>query len=130
VDVRAPGVEDLFERVISFMDAATADRARPVSWHGDEDGTKHVYAGFLAETAVVPRLEVFNLPMVTVASMLRRGPVDTMHEAHQAIARWAENHHGGAGLEACRWRELYLETDDADRSRWLVEVQLELTPHH
>lgn len=126
VDAGAPAVEALFERVISLMDAAAADRAHPISWRGDEDGTRHVYAGFLAETAVVPGLEVFGLPMVTVASVPRRGPVDSMYEAHEAIARWAESHHHEPSLEVGRWREVYLETDDADRSDWLVEIQLEL----
>jgi hypothetical protein len=26
-----------------------------------------------------------------------------------------------------RWRDIYLETNDDDRSDWLIEVQLELT---
>ena len=126
----APGVEALFERVIAFMDAAAADRAHPISWHSDEDETNHVYAGFLAESAVVPGLEVFMLPMVTVASLLRRGPVDNMHQGHEAIARWAESHHHKPSLEVGRWREVYLETDDADRSDWLIEIQLELPSGH
>ena len=31
------------------------------------------------------------------------------------------------GIEAGRWREVYLETNDNDYSDWLIEVQLELT---
>jgi hypothetical protein len=50
-----------------------------------------------------------------------------MNEAHQAIARWAETNGHTASIENARWREIYLETNDADYSDWLIEVQLELT---
>jgi hypothetical protein len=49
-----------------------------------------------------------------------------MSEAHQAIARWAESNGHTPSVEAARWRDVYLETNDADYSDWLVEVQLEL----
>ena len=49
-----------------------------------------------------------------------------MDEAHQVIARWAESNGHAANVEQGRWRESYLETNDADYSDWLIEVQLEL----
>lgn len=66
------------------------------------------------------------VPAATVASVVRRGAVDTMNEAHQAIARWAEANGHTSSVEVARWREIYLETNDADHSDWLIEVQLEL----
>jgi hypothetical protein len=50
-----------------------------------------------------------------------------MAEAHQAVGRWAEARGLVASIESGRWREIYLEANDDDRSDWLIEVQLELT---
>jgi predicted transcriptional regulator YdeE len=119
-------VEALFDRVIACMDIAAADRAAPICWRHHIDETLHLYAGYLAPTATVPGLEAFEMPTATVASAIRRGAVDTMNEAHQAIARWAGINGHTRSVEAARWREIYLETNDADHSDWLVEVQLEL----
>ena len=127
-DAEEPDVEALFERVIAFMDAAAADRASPISWRDEDDHTVRIYAGFLAPTAHVSGLDVVQLPAITAASAVRRGAVEDMNEAHQAIARWAEAHDHTPSVEKGRWRELYLETNDADYSDWLIEVQLELTP--
>ena len=74
----------------------------------------------------VPGLDVLELPAATVASVVRRGAVQSMDEAHQVIARWAESNGHAANVEQGRWRESYLETNDADYSDWLIEVQLEL----
>jgi DNA-binding transcriptional MerR regulator len=120
-------LEALFDQVITFMDAAGADRASPISWHDREDETVHICAGFVAATAVVPGLDVLELPAATAASVVRRGAVDTLSDAHQAIARWAEAHHHTPSVETGRWRVVYLETNDSDYSDWLIEVQLELT---
>lgn len=123
-----PDIEALFERVIDYMEAAGADRASPISWRDHGDDTIHLYAGFVAPTADVAGLVCFELAATTVASVVRRGAVDSINEAHQAIARWAESHNHTASVERGRWRELYLETNDADYSDWLIEVQLELLP--
>jgi DNA-binding transcriptional MerR regulator len=117
------GIEALFERVIEHMEAAGADRASPISWR---DGAVCVYAGYLAPIGDVPGLETFALAGAAVASVVRRGAIDGMAEAHQAVGRWAEARGLVASIEAGRWREIYLETNDDDRSDWLVEVQLEV----
>ena len=119
-------VEGLFERVIALMGAASADRSSPISWRDDDEHTWRLYAGFLAPTANVPGLDVVELPTISVASVVRRGAVADMNEAHQSIARWAEAHDHIRSLQLGRWRELYLETSDTDYSDWLVEVQLQL----
>ena len=122
-----PGVEPLFERVIEHMEAVRADRSAPISWRETNEDVVHVYAGFIAPTGEVPGLKVVMLPEVHAASIVRRGAVHGMDEAHQALARWAEAQGYTASVERGRWRELYLETDDNDYSDWLIEVQLELT---
>jgi DNA-binding transcriptional MerR regulator len=119
-------VEALFERVIVLMDAACADRASPISWRDDDEHTVCLHAGFLAPAANVLGLDAVELPAVSVASVVRRGAVADMNEAHQAIARWAETHDHVLSVQRGRWRELYLETNDTDYSNWLIEVQLEL----
>lgn len=116
-------VEALFERVIEHMEAAGADRAAPISWR---DGTACTFAGYLAAIGDVPGLETFVLSAASVASVVRRGAINGMAEAHQAVGRWAEAQGLTVAVEAGRWREIYLETNDDDRSDWLVEVQLEL----
>ena len=121
-------VEALFDRVIALMDAVAADRASPISWRDDDERTLRLHAGFVASTATVPGLDVVELPASTVASVVRRGAVADMNEAHQAIARWAQAHDHLLSVERGRWRELYLETNDTDYSDWLIEVQLEIAP--
>jgi DNA-binding transcriptional MerR regulator len=120
-------VEPLFERVIEHMEAAGADRASPISLRDHADGAVRITAGYLAPTGDVPGLETLTLPGASVASVVRRGAVDGAAEAHQAVGRWAETHGLAASIEAGRWREIYLETNDDDRTDWLIEVQLELT---
>jgi DNA-binding transcriptional MerR regulator len=127
-DGEQPDVEALFERVIAFMDAAAADRASPLSWRDDGEHCISIYAGFVAPSAHVSGLDVVELPAITAASVVRRGAVADMSEGHQAIAQWAEVHDHTSSVERRRWREIYLETNDADYSDWLIEVQLELTP--
>lgn len=119
-------VEALFERVITLMDAASADRSSPISWRDDDEHTLRLHAGFLAPAANVPGLDVIELAGISVASVVRRGAVADMNEAHQAIARWAEAHDHSHSVQRGRWREIYLETNDTDYSDWLIEVQLEL----
>lgn len=119
-------VEALFERVITMMDAVAVDRASPISWRADDEHTLRLGAGFAAPTANVPGLDVVELPGITAASIVRRGAVADMNEAHQAIAHWAEAHDHSHSIERGRWRELYLETNDSDYSDWLIEVQLEI----
>lgn len=122
-----PTFEALFDRVIAHMDDASADRASPISWrHHVDDDAVNIYAGYLAPTATISGLDVLDLPAATVASVVRRGAVDGMNEAHQAIARWADANGRTASVRNARWREIYLETNDADYSDWLIEVQLEL----
>jgi len=119
-------VEALFERVITLMDAASADRSSPMAWRDDDEHTLRLHAGYLAPAANVPGLDVVELPAISVASVVRRGAVADMNEAHQAIACWAETHDHSLSVQRGRWRELYLETSDTDCSDWLIEVQLEL----
>lgn len=119
-------VEALFERVIEHIEAAGADRASPISWRQLGDEITHIHAGYVAPTDEVPGFEAVILPGVSVASVVRRGAVDGMGEAHEVLARWAEQHGHVASIERGHWRELYLETDDNDYSDWLIEVQLEL----
>jgi DNA-binding transcriptional MerR regulator len=126
VDADQLDAEALFERVVELMDAGSADRASPISWRDDDEHTLRLHAGFLAPAANVPGLDAVELPGVSVASVVRRGAVADMNEAHQAIARWAEAHDHSLSVQRSRWRELYLETNDTDYSDWLIEVQLEL----
>ncbi|MDT5265334.1 MAG: hypothetical protein QOI90_1960 [Mycobacterium sp.] len=101
--------------------------ASPISWRDHTDGAVRITSGYLATTDEVPGLETFTLPGASVASVVRRGAVDGAAEAHQAVGRWAETNGLAASIEAGRWREIYLETNDGDHSDWLIEVQLELT---
>ena len=64
-------VEALFERVIALMDAASADRASPISWRDDDERTLRLHAGFLAPAESVPGLDAVELPGVSVASVVR-----------------------------------------------------------
>lgn len=121
-----PDIEALFEQVIGHMDAVGAHRASPISWRDHDDDSISIHAGFVAPTAHVRGLDVLELPAITAASVVRRGAIDTLNEAHQAIARWADAHHHTPSVEQGKWRELYLETNDDNYSNWLIEVQLEL----
>ena len=120
-------VEPLFEQVIARMEAAGADRASPISWREHTEDVVRIFAGYIAPTDQVPGLEAVTLLGTSVASVVRRGAVHGIARAHQALARWAETQGFMESIEAGRWREVYLETNDNDYSDWLIEVQLELT---
>ena len=86
-----------------------------------------IFAGYIAPTDQVPGLEAVTLLGTSVASVVRRAAVHGIARAHQALARWAETQGFMESIEAGRWREVYLETNDNDYSDWLIAVQLELT---
>jgi effector-binding domain-containing protein len=121
-------VEPLFERVIQRMEAAGADRASPFSrrQRHSEDAIR-LFAGYIAPADHVPGLEAVTLAGTSVASVVRRGAVGGISEAHQALDQWAESQGLMERIAAARWREIYLETNDDDYSDWLIEVQVELT---
>jgi DNA-binding transcriptional MerR regulator len=119
-------VKTLFDQVIDRMEAASADRTTPIAHYVPTDSAEvQVTAGYAVPSGSVPGLETYSLPATEVASIVHRGPMNTISTAYQALAQWAEA--AGHSLASPRWREHYLEADGNDESHWIVELQLELS---
>jgi DNA-binding transcriptional MerR regulator len=104
-------------------------RARPgitVAWYEElsDDGTVVLHAGFdIGDQAVVAtgRVRIVDLPVVEVASVVHRGPMDTVVAVYAALVRWIED--SGYRLDG-RSRELYHEWHPDDPARSVTELQM------
>ena len=68
-------------------------------------------------------LSITDLPAADHATLVRRGPMDAVLPAWQALARWIDNHgHHFTGPA----RELYLECP-SDPTQWVTELQEPIT---
>lgn len=129
-DTFASFVEDLFIRAGDLMDAAKLSRTTPVSWYIPEPSISEealrIYAGFAVTGQAPPGLQIVEMPAAEVASVIHRGPMETVGHAHQTLARWAESHGDETAGHTRRKRTVFLEANGANQADWVVEVQLEL----
>jgi effector-binding domain-containing protein len=87
-----------------------------------EDGRVDVHVGFDIGDQAAPvsdGIEVVELPVVEVASVVHRGTMAGVGEVYERMIRWIED--SGHRLDGYS-RELYLETDDGVPS--VTELQL------
>jgi effector-binding domain-containing protein len=92
-------------------------------WAAD-DGSIVVHLGFDIGDQQVPEtdtIRVVDLPVITVASVVHRGPMDGIVPFYEALVRWIED--SGYRL-AGRSRELYHEWHDDDPARHVTELQM------
>ncbi len=89
-----------------------------------DDGSLGVHVGFEIgpDDAVteIHGVSVVNLPVVRVAIMMHHGPLDTLLESNEQLARWVQDSgHTMSGLS----RELYLRWDEDDPAHNVIELQ-------
>ncbi len=97
-----------------------------VAWYEQEsdDGTVVVHSGFDIgdqDFEGDDDVEVVDLPVIEVASVVHRGAMDDVEPVYEALVRWIEQ----SGLRlAGRSRELYHEFDPHEPSGNVVELQM------
>jgi DNA-binding transcriptional MerR regulator len=91
---------------------------------GDDVVTVHAAVPIATEHGThLNGLSIRDLPGADHATVVHRGPMDTVLPAWQALARWIDTHaHHSSGPT----RELYLECP-ADPTQWVTELQAPLT---
>jgi effector-binding domain-containing protein len=93
------------------------------------DGTIRIHVGFEVGTQELPdsdRVRVVELPVVEVASVIHRGPMEGLADAFLALIRWTtQSGHERSGPS----RELYHHWDYEDPARHVTELQVVLTAH-
>jgi DNA-binding transcriptional MerR regulator len=119
----------LVPEVLAHLERAGAQPGIMVAWYEEpsEDGSVVVHAGFEIDAQAVnsdDRVRVADLPVVEVASVVHRGPMDDAEPVYEALVRWIED--SGYRL-AGRSRELYHEWHDSDHSRNVTELQMPIT---
>jgi effector-binding domain-containing protein len=70
-------------------------------------------------------VNVIDLPVVEVASVLHRGALVDITETFEALVRWIE---ANGYRIADRSRELYLAADLEDPAQRVTEIQLPIAP--
>ena len=121
-----PVFGQVLPRVLGYLGSAGARPGMSVAWYDepDEDGSVVLHAGFEVGGQSVPsgdEVSVVDLPVIEVASVIHRGPMDGVEAVYEDLVRWAEER--GFRM-AGRSRELYLEWHDDDPSQSVTELQL------
>jgi len=117
---------NLYPRVIAHLAQAGARPGLSVAWYEEptDDGSVVVHAGFDIGPQAVPAsadVRIVDLPVVEVASVVHRGPMEEVGPSYEGLVRWIDD--SGYRL-AGPSRELYLEWHDDDPSRNITELQI------
>jgi len=121
-----PVFERLVPELTARLDQAGARPGVCVAYYDwpAEDGSIVVHVGLTIggqSVADSDRVRVVDLPVVEVASVVHRGPMDDIAMVYGALVRWIED--SGYRLDG-RSRELYHEWHDDAPTRHITELQL------
>jgi effector-binding domain-containing protein len=120
-----PVFAELVPRVLRHLEGASARPGLHLAWY-EEDGSGAitVHSAFEIGTQDVSSTEavrVCDLPVLEVASVMFRGPMDSVGQTYEALMRWvADNGYRLAGQS----RELYHAWYTDDPSRNVTEIQV------
>jgi effector-binding domain-containing protein len=121
-----PVFDRLVPQVLNHLGTAGARPGVMIAWYEwpAEDGTIVLHAGFDIGDQEVrdgDSIDVIDLPSVKVASVLHRGPMNTIETTYEALVRWIEDRgHKLAGHS----RELYLQWDAVHPERNVTQLQM------
>lgn len=121
-----PVFAELLPVVLAHLARIDARPGISVAYYDEpaDDGSVCLHTGFDVGDQDVSdgdRVRIVDLPVIEVASVVHRGPMDTIVPAYEALARWIEN----SGYHPVgRSRELYHEWHDEDPTRHVTELQL------
>jgi effector-binding domain-containing protein len=112
--------------VSAHLERSDAQPGIMVAWYEElsEDGTVVLHAGYdIGDQAVdgTGRVRLVDLPVVEVASVVHRGPMDNVVRVYEALVRWIED--SGFRLDGLS-RELYHEWHPDDPPRSVTELQM------
>jgi effector-binding domain-containing protein len=121
-----PVFERLVPQVVAHLDAAGARPGLFVAWYEQptDEGSVILHTGFdIGDQAVEgnAQIEIVDLPVVDVASLVHHGSMETVEESYIALVTWIEDR--GMRISG-RSRELYLEWDAANPERNVTEMQM------
>jgi DNA-binding transcriptional MerR regulator len=120
----------LLPAVLAHVEGVGAKPGISVAHYEDlaDDGSVVLHAGFDIGDQDIPDgdgVRIVDLPVMGVASIVHRGPMDTIEIVYEGLIRWVEDSgYRLAGLS----RELYHEWHDEDPDRQVTELQLPLAP--
>ena len=125
-DSLGPVFTRLLPEVFAYLAQAGARPGICVAHYDEptEDGSVVLHAGFdIGDQRVdnSERVQVIELPVAEVASVVHRGPMDTVVPVYETLVRWIED--SGYRM-AGRSRELYHEWHDEDPTRNVTELQI------
>jgi DNA-binding transcriptional MerR regulator len=123
-----PAFGRLLPDVLAHLESAGAKPGISAAYYEDQNGTADegdivLHAGFEIGDQDVPnseRVTVVDLPVVEVASVVHRGPMDRINAAWEALVRWTED--SGYRLDG-NCRELYHEWHEEDPALHVTELQ-------
>jgi DNA-binding transcriptional MerR regulator len=116
----------LYSQVGEHLERAGVRPGMGVAWYEEptEDGSVVVHAGSaIGEQRVTDGdgVQVVDLPVIQVASVVHRGSMDSVGPVYESLVRWIED--SGYHLSG-RSRELYLEWHDQDLDKNVTELQM------
>ncbi|MEU0373472.1 MerR family transcriptional regulator [Streptomyces sp. NPDC006283] len=124
-----PVISPLYDELFTRLKAAGITPTGPgVAYYEDApegDGTILVHAGCTVAAGTAPgeNVEIVDLPAVErAATIVHRGPMDTIMPTEQNLARWVD---AGGHVSAGYAREVYLECPP-DKQKWVTELQVPL----
>jgi DNA-binding transcriptional MerR regulator len=128
-----PVISPLYDQLFTRLKAAGVTPAGPgIAYYEDAPdggGAVLVHAGCTVAAGRRPvpgeDFEIVELPAVErAATIVHRGPMDTVMPTEQTLARWIDaGGHSSAGYA----REVYLECPP-DKEKWVTELQVPLRP--
>ena len=112
--------------VLAHIVAAGATPGTMIGWYEDlaDDGSVVVHIGFDVTNQDVPSgddVQVYDLPVVDVASLVYRGGVEGIEQVYLPLLQWIED---SGYRRTGNSRELYLEWNDEDPSASVTEIQM------
>jgi DNA-binding transcriptional MerR regulator/predicted transcriptional regulator YdeE len=128
----APGFGDgldgvfgpLYDTVTRFLQSKGVRPGTCVAWYEqtDDEDPVVVHAGFQVAQSLAgdDKVQVVDLPVVQVASVVHRGSMSNVHDSYDELVRWIDDN--GFRI-AGRSRELYLEWHE-DAARNVTELQM------
>jgi effector-binding domain-containing protein len=116
----------LYPEVVAYLGQQQVRPGLCVAWYEEpaDDGTVVVHGGFdIGDQPVVigDQVHVVDLPVVEVASVIYRGPMNSVVPVYEGLVRWIDE--SGYRL-AGRSRELYHEFHDEDSGLNVTELQM------
>ena len=118
--------QEVVPRVLAHLDVVNVKPGMMVAWYEEprDDGSVVAHIGFEIDSPDADPgdgVTVRSLPVIEVASLVHRGPMDDVVSDYEALVQWIED----SGFRIMgRSRELYREFHDDDWKRNITDLQM------